>query len=327
MFFYAGCRCPVCGRQFTEEDDIVACPQCGAPHHRSCWQQEGHCRFEDRHKDGFQWERETVSEEPEEESETEETSGAYRESANRERHCPRCGYSNPSEALFCSRCGLPLTGGAYGQNGYGEYAPFRAVPVNPCGGVDPREDIEGVPAEELAACVQMNTTYYLPRFFAMSRGGSHVSWNWAAFLCGPYWLLFRKAYLFGGVFWCALALVRTLFTVVGCAVLVPLLEGANTYADMMARYMQILSDGTISETVIWLLYLLLFVQFMLHLLCGLFGNRLYMRTCVRRVRRIREQGVGENRIMLSGCGGVSLLIGMIAYSALSVLQTMISFFF
>ena len=29
VFFYAGCRCPVCGQLFTENDDIVACPQCG----------------------------------------------------------------------------------------------------------------------------------------------------------------------------------------------------------------------------------------------------------------------------------------------------------
>lgn len=333
MFFYAGCRCPVCGQLFTENDDIVACPQCGAPHHRSCWQQEGHCHFDDRHRAGFQWEREdapasaSVGQEEDDELEDEEESPSesYRDTAERERRCPRCGFSNLPEALFCSRCGLPLTGGAYRQTGYGEYAPFRAVPINPCGGVDPKEDIGGVPAEELAACVQVNTAYYLPRFFAMSRGGSRVRWNWAAFFCGPYWLLFRKAYLPGGLFWGALALLRTLFTMVTCKNIRPFLGEAATNAEQMTRYMQILTDGTVSETVILLLNLLLFLQFMVHLLCGLFGNWLYMRTTVRRVRRLREQGEGTNRILLSGCGGVSLLLGLLAYSMLSVIQTMVTF--
>ena len=32
--------CPVCGREITPSDDIVVCPQCGAPHHRDCWKRK-----------------------------------------------------------------------------------------------------------------------------------------------------------------------------------------------------------------------------------------------------------------------------------------------
>ena len=103
MFFYAGCRCPVCGQLFTENDDIVACPQCGAPHHRSCWQQEGHCHFDDRHCAGFRWEREDapapVGQEKDDEygDEEESPSGSYRDTAERERRCPRCGCCYPCQ--------------------------------------------------------------------------------------------------------------------------------------------------------------------------------------------------------------------------------------
>ena len=31
MFFYEGQSCPVCGKAFAEKDDIVSCPECGAP--------------------------------------------------------------------------------------------------------------------------------------------------------------------------------------------------------------------------------------------------------------------------------------------------------
>ena len=40
---YKGVSCPVCGQEFKEGDDIVVCPECGAPHHRSCYKQLGNC--------------------------------------------------------------------------------------------------------------------------------------------------------------------------------------------------------------------------------------------------------------------------------------------
>ncbi len=35
--------CPVCKTQFSPEDDVVVCPDCGTPHHRECWKNTGHC--------------------------------------------------------------------------------------------------------------------------------------------------------------------------------------------------------------------------------------------------------------------------------------------
>ena len=55
MFFYEGYTCPVCKREFKETDDIVACPKCGAPHHRECWKLEGHCHYAEDHDTPRQW--------------------------------------------------------------------------------------------------------------------------------------------------------------------------------------------------------------------------------------------------------------------------------
>lgn len=38
MTRYTGNHCPVCEQAFTDEDDIVVCPDCGTPYHRACWQ-------------------------------------------------------------------------------------------------------------------------------------------------------------------------------------------------------------------------------------------------------------------------------------------------
>ena len=39
-------NCPVCKKQFEKGDDIVVCPECGAPHHRECYEQNGKCFFD-----------------------------------------------------------------------------------------------------------------------------------------------------------------------------------------------------------------------------------------------------------------------------------------
>ena len=33
---YYGCPCEGCGEPLTLKDDIVVCPDCGAPYHRTC---------------------------------------------------------------------------------------------------------------------------------------------------------------------------------------------------------------------------------------------------------------------------------------------------
>ena len=46
---YTNYKCPVCNNQFTEDDDVVVCPECGTPHHRECYIQNGNCANADKH--------------------------------------------------------------------------------------------------------------------------------------------------------------------------------------------------------------------------------------------------------------------------------------
>ncbi|MFR9068732.1 MAG: RING finger protein [Faecalibacterium prausnitzii] len=40
---YYGCPCEGCGKPLTLQDDIVVCPDCGAPYHRTCYEKMGLC--------------------------------------------------------------------------------------------------------------------------------------------------------------------------------------------------------------------------------------------------------------------------------------------
>ena len=49
MSLYDNQKCPVCGELFKEGDDVVTCPICGTPHHRSCYKKLGTCANESLH--------------------------------------------------------------------------------------------------------------------------------------------------------------------------------------------------------------------------------------------------------------------------------------
>ena len=320
MFFYEGYSCPVCKKPFDPSDDIVACPTCGAPHHRACWQQEGHCHFEADHGTDRQWSREkkppqSASASPTEPGDT--------------RPCPHCGQPNPSFAEFCSRCGQSTgaeewhtsqtppvgTGRPYAAP-YGEYSPFH-VAIDPMGGVSPEEEIGDIPAKELAAFVGPNAAYYLPRFQKMAKNGSKCHWNWAAFLLTPYWLLYRKQYL-SGILVLVFEVIRTVLDgYILYGVMAPYL---NSYSLLEATQ-HMMADSQVS-LFLWVFMLSSLAELLLRLLFGLSGNWQYWRTATSRIHKLKTNTVQPSTQDIAAVGGVSFGLGITAYSMLLLASMM-----
>ncbi|MBO5798310.1 MAG: DUF2628 domain-containing protein [Clostridia bacterium] len=306
MFFYEGQHCPVCGEAFAETDDIVSCPVCGAPHHRSCWQAAGHCHFEETHGTDAQWKREA-------EPTTEE--------AGVKNRCPNCGTDNLEHAEFCSHCGRALEAEEWNSAGpvppvgpgvpY-EYSPFRVF--DPLAGV-PREEKfdEDVTAEDLALCVAGNTTYYLPRFQKM-KNGRPIQWNWTACFITPYWLLYRKQYAAGtlvSLFYLAFnLLINMIFQLSG-------VTNTNTEVEVFNKIneagffppMMILCLGVLAVSVLF----------------GMFGNRLYMSSCIKKVQQAKAENPDDVRGAIRQAGGVSFIWGAVAYFSISFFSSVLSF--
>ena len=130
MTNYTGIKCPVCGKPFRDGDDIVVCPVCGAPYHRACYAKVGKCIFTDKHGTAEAWVPQR------------EEKGGPNEGS---KHCPRCGYVNSENALFCEHCGMSLTDEPQNHSegtpfpdsrqtppyGFGGYSPYGGRP-QPC---------------------------------------------------------------------------------------------------------------------------------------------------------------------------------------------------
>ena len=65
---YTGENCPYCGVTFTEQDDVVVCPECATPHHRVCWLAHGECANTEKHGTDFVWKKSSAPQ-PEKEAE------------------------------------------------------------------------------------------------------------------------------------------------------------------------------------------------------------------------------------------------------------------
>jgi hypothetical protein len=324
---YTGIKCPVCGKPFQPGDDIVVCPICGAPYHRECYERVGKCAFSDRHGT-FTWTPPRQAPQPD---------GAAAENAGTKR-CPRCGAPNPKNALFCSHCGLPLSGngapygagtprGGGAPGGYPGYGyPGGGMPFgfDPLGGVAPTQDIGGVPAGDLAKFVQSNTQYYLPLFRDMKLFGRN-RFNFSSFLFSGMWMLYRKQYRVGAIFAAAMGALTFLYFYISSLcypAYLRLMEeagivGATLYGISGAQWMRlselIYALPAQQQVLLALPGLLLLVKFILMLVAGFIGNRLYLKFCLSRVGQIRRESSqpGAVAARLQEEGGVNMAFAVV----------------
>ena len=190
MIDYIGVRCPVCEKKFTGSDDIVVCPTCGAPHHRACYFEKGHCVFEDEHISGKEWRPPYEAQERVAEPKT----------------CLGCNKKSPADNLFCNYCGRKLDSAEH-SNAENKENIFGAMPwlgVDQSffiyGGLDENEIIsDEITAKDMAMYVGSSSAYYLPRFKAMAQTGRTISVNFSAMIFGFAFYFYRKMYLLGSI--------------------------------------------------------------------------------------------------------------------------------
>lgn len=316
MYFYEGYGCPICQQPFTEKDDIVACPQCGLPHHRSCWAKVGHCHLEHLHNTDKQWSREkataqsaVAADEPTRQSAAEELPFQI---------CTRCHTQNPEFAEFCKHCGSPLGNSQNWQSGvqhnttYSEYQPFRSAPYS-AENVQPDEMVDDIKAADLSAVVGTNTNYYLPRFRKMAKNNSSASWNWAAFFFGPLWLLYRKMYGLGIVIM-ILEILQTAVNEISFKAIGFTFTDEMSYEEITTLAMSALANPS-NRYFLLSIWLFSVITLAISIVLGIFGNYLYRDHCKKTISRMRSKTPDLTSGELASVGGISIAVTIIGYIA------------
>lgn len=342
MIDFIGLKCPVCGVEFKEGDDIVVCPQCGAPYHRDCYTQAGQCIFDDLHQAGKDWAPPAPPKPPEPSAEI------------KDRECPVCGYLNSHSSLFCGRCGSSLLGEpkryrnsppvepppAPGRAETGQqqpvpppYTPYGGPPrggyvqapfvFDPMGGVNPADVLDdGVSYGDASKLVKQNTAYYMPVFRYMKQTGRN-KFNFSAFLFSGAWMLYRKQYRYGAIVTGIMFLIYLLYLASSIFVATPALVGLMEQAGMdvtqgfspTSEQMIVITQRMTEEPGLYLqislpmLCLLLMLAVMIFV--GVRGNKMYMKHCVRTVRRVKAANLAdEPNMTLDAQGGVNVSVAV-----------------
>lgn len=339
---FIGLDCPVCGKAFTESDDIVVCPQCGAPYHRACYQQTGHCVFEEKHGTPDAWKR------PQQNN---PQSGIT---------CSHCGRQNEPSALFCSQCGHPLADDASIPPNAGyttappEYRPAPpqqqqpyqqqpapVFPFDPMGGVQKEETIEGIRADEMARFVQSNTQYYLPVFHAFANFRK-IRFNFGAFLFSGGWLLYRKQYRLGTIFTALIVALNALSFYILNEISTPLmlklakqvgvdlsqqLPNAEQYAVMAKILME---QNPMQILMLYLPFIVGIITLGIMIYLGFNANRLYLKYCVEKIHQIHEstQDPSDRALQFQMQGGINAglcIVLLILYAVALFLPNVLTF--
>lgn len=323
---FNGILCDYCGKPFADGDDIVVCPDCGTPHHRTCWKELGHCVHQSRHAAGFVWhaEFEAAPSVP-----LEQQSAAPRTSAAPTGDgliCPRCGTENARGSTHCELCSAPLLGQAAQQQRPQQdpSAPNQNARV-----YDAQTKIgEELTVREIAAYVGANVRSFLPRFKHMADRNFPVSFNLPAFFFGPFYCFYRKMNKHGAILLTLIALSYIPFMV---SFIPYYKEVVATGVVTMEQFTNIPASSPYADPMVLGASIVQYVTLAIRLLCGLFFNHFYMKQILQEVRIQRYRGhaaVGTDLYYsaLSRRGGTSmlavLLVGMLVIVGSSILMSL-----
>ncbi len=337
---YENIKCPHCDRVFTEEDDIVVCPQCATPHHRECYIELGKCANEHLHSEGFIWQKTEETAKPTETSKQTSWEGQLEgdEAENNSDFikCPECGTKNKKNALICSNCANVLNSEIRQQ-----FEPPRAssVFINglPVDNEDFIDEEKTVSVKESICFIQKSKESYIKTFLDAKVSKRKPKFNFWAFFFGGYWFLFRKMYkpgfaLIGINF--ALSIFSSAFMEKGFSKLLEfyvanaeeIASGAistETANQIIAIAKQCMQSDIFSTVMIVVIGVL---SFLLSIFAGFKANEFYLNFIKDSVKKIRTitPNQGAYYTYLYAKGGVSYAMPILVSVAISYLTEIVA---
>lgn len=304
-----GQKCPVCNAYLFDNDDVVFCPECGAPHHRDCYAAIGKCAYKEKHGTENGYHRPEQSEIKTEPDKKEPSPQGAPNSTSGEKLCSSCGGSFENRLHVCPYCGTP-----YGQ----QHTPFStpAIIIDSMGGVGKDEKIEDIPATDIRDYVSVNTQRYLPRFKKLNKK-KRTSWNWAAFFFPHAWFFYRKIY-FPGIFF---FLMASVFSLMASSVNLILNSAPDEiFTSYTAMYQYITDNISIFDPRIIAISMLgLFGGLIIRIAAAISGDWLYRCSAIERIKKVKGDETNTElplSLRLRKSGSVNPALGMLGLFAI-----------
>lgn len=294
---YTGKICDGCREPLKEGDDIVACPICGTPQHRSCYEKNNKCVNEYLHSTGFTW-----TDPDEEKRKADAEQAVQQEQEQPEQSSPFVRATPQSmESVF-------MRGVLY----------------------DPKDDIGGATVGEAADYIQNSAPRYISKFMKQKKKNGKLSWNWAAFFFAPYWFFYRKLYKAGAVF-LALSVALTLATASRVEKILPTYEKwlsvssdlydinastekPSTEKEQKRENLRAESIKLIKEMLPTLLTVLTIRRGIPNIIAALIANYLFKKKMLRVISLAHDSSTEPNivKYTIMRNGGVSVIMPIIA---------------
>jgi ribosomal protein L40E len=103
MSDYTGKTCPFCKGEIKEGDEVMACPACGIPHHKECWEENKGCTTFGCSEQHYEAQGTNISD---------VCSKCGAPLGDGQMFCPKCGTSKGApKANVCGKCGTELAEG------------------------------------------------------------------------------------------------------------------------------------------------------------------------------------------------------------------------
>ncbi|MBP3559631.1 MAG: DUF2628 domain-containing protein [Clostridia bacterium] len=287
--------CPLCGQAFNDTDDVVVCPDCGTPHHRECWFNNGKCANSERHGIKEPIEVEFKQVETEENIDNSTENGIEKNDENTSGNAQVFGYFGNTN---------------FNEN-QGKEPPQKIVQ-------DIMDRLSNNSQEEVvidnhklsffAAAIGKNQEYYLPRFMLFEKVKKAFSWNIAGFFVPLAWTLYRKMYKLS-------ALIFAVYMVIFSISAVPLigneeylnatqecLQEDPQYATKILAYQTGSTDVTLTakqaelyeimekiEIPVYIQVITYILTIGLRIAMGVFGTYLYFKKLSKNISKAKEK--------------------------------------
>ncbi len=318
MNSFINTACVVCDEKFKSGDDIVVCPECGAPYHRACYAKSGKCMYESEHASGFEYKLP----QPEVKMST----------------CANCKAENPETNLFCENCGIHLgslnesiqqsnagtmQNNMQNQNMQNSSMPFGGENLGAGAslgsmfglgtyGAAANKTFDGISSGDWSLYIGNSAPYYLYQFSRMDESGNKrkTSLCWSALLFSPFYFAYRK--MWG---WTALSILG--IAIINIPSIMVLLKqlGFTMFASV--------SDSTINS----LSFICMVLNWVISIFFGLYALYLFRQHAIKKIQSIKNKNLPQNEysqmLVKSGApsiiGIVAILVGLFLLSYLFTL--------